>query len=63
MINLRSLTLARGNKVLLDAVDVTFQQGQNIGLIGANGAGKTTLFALLAVKSNKRAATSTCRHG
>ena len=47
MINLRSLTLARGNKVLLDAVDVTFQQGQNIGLIGANGAGKTTLFALL----------------
>ena len=47
MINLRSLTLARGNKVLLDAVDVTFQQGQKIGLVGANGAGKTTLFALL----------------
>ena len=47
MINLRSLTLARGNKVLLDAVDVTFQQGQKVGLVGANGAGKTTLFALL----------------
>lgn len=47
MITLRNLTLARGTKVLLDGVDVTFHQGQKIGLVGANGSGKSTLFALL----------------
>ena len=47
MITFRNLTLARGNKVLLDAVDLTLHQGQRIGLVGANGSGKSTLFALL----------------
>ncbi len=47
MITLRNLSLARGTKVLLDGVDVTFHQGQKIGLVGANGSGKSTLFALL----------------
>ena len=47
MITLRNLTLARGTKVLLDGVSITFHQGQKIGLVGANGSGKSTLFALL----------------
>ncbi len=47
MITLRKLTIARGTKVLLDGVDVTFHQGQKIGFVGANGSGKSTLFALL----------------
>jgi ATP-binding cassette subfamily F protein 3 len=47
MIRFQQVTLARGVKPLLDAVDVTLNPGDKIGLIGANGAGKSSLFALL----------------
>jgi ATPase subunit of ABC transporter with duplicated ATPase domains len=38
---------ARGTKPLFDSVDVTFNPGDKIGLIGSNGAGKSSLFAML----------------
>jgi ATP-binding cassette, subfamily F, member 3 len=47
MITLRQLTLARGGKPLLEAVDLTLHAGQKIGVVGANGCGKSSLFALL----------------
>jgi ATP-binding cassette, subfamily F, member 3 len=47
MIILKSVTLRRGAKVLLDNVSVTLNPGEKIGLVGRNGAGKSTLFALL----------------
>ena len=47
MIILRSITLRRGSKTLLDQVNWTIYHKQRIGLIGANGSGKTSLFAML----------------
>lgn len=47
MISLRSLTLRRGAKLLLNNVDLTLFAGHKVGLVGANGVGKSSLFALL----------------
>ncbi|WP_373975348.1 ATP-binding cassette domain-containing protein [Chitinibacter sp. SCUT-21] len=47
MIRLKSLTLRRGVKVLLDRVDLTLNPGSKTGVVGANGAGKSSFFALL----------------
>jgi ATP-binding cassette subfamily F protein 3 len=47
MIRFQQVTLIRGIKPLLDAVDLTLNPGDKIGLIGANGAGKSSLFGLL----------------
>jgi ATP-binding cassette, subfamily F, member 3 len=48
VITLRSLTLRRGAKVVLQGVDLVLNPGEKIGLVGRNGAGKSSLFALLA---------------
>ena len=47
MIRISNLTLARGNKRLLEEAALTVHPGHKIGLIGANGSGKSSLFALL----------------
>lgn len=47
MIRLKSLTLRRGIKVLLDRVDLTLHPGCKVGVVGPNGAGKSSFFALL----------------
>ncbi len=47
MITLKNVTLRRGSKVLLDAVNATIHPGESVGLVGRNGAGKSSLFALL----------------
>jgi len=49
MIRLQQLSLMRGTKSLFEAVDLTLNPGEKIGLIGANGSGKSTLFAMLRV--------------
>lgn len=46
MITLRQATLSRGNKILLDHVNVSLHEKQKIGLVGHNGCGKSSLFSL-----------------
>jgi ATP-binding cassette, subfamily F, member 3 len=47
VLRLSDLTLARGNKRLLEEAALTVHPGHKVGLIGANGSGKSSLFALL----------------
>jgi capsular polysaccharide transport system ATP-binding protein len=37
-----------GRRCVLDNVNVTFESGHNVGILGANGTGKSTLIRLLA---------------
>lgn len=48
MIVLDNLTLAYGNKVILNAENTTFGRGTLTALIGRNGSGKSTLLRALA---------------
>ncbi len=47
MLTLRQITLSRGNKILLDKVNLSLYEKQKVGLIGHNGCGKSTLFEFL----------------
>jgi len=47
MITLRNITLHRGGRPLLEAVDLALHSGQKVGVTGVNGSGKSSLFALL----------------
>ncbi len=47
MIELESLSLQKGHKVLLNEVNLRVHAGWRVGLVGENGSGKTTLFSLL----------------
>ena len=42
-----ALTKAYGDKLALDAVDLTVEEGSIFGFLGPNGAGKTTMLRLL----------------
>jgi len=46
VITLKSVSLRRGAKILLDQATATLNPGERVGLVGRNGVGKTTLFAL-----------------
>ena len=47
MLTLNQITLARGNKTLLEKASVCLYEKQKIGLVGKNGCGKSSLFGLL----------------
>src|SRR5690349_16459681 len=47
MISLRNVTLQRGAKRLLEAVNLTLFARQKVGITGPNGSGKSSLLALL----------------
>ena len=42
------VSFARGDRVILDRVDVTVGPGSRVGVVGPNGAGKSTLLRILA---------------
>jgi ABC-type cobalamin/Fe3+-siderophores transport system ATPase subunit len=42
------LTLRAGSRTLVDALDLTLEPGEVLGILGANGAGKSTLLSVLA---------------
>lgn len=44
---LSNVSLAYGDKPLLDKVDLTIHKGERIGILGQNGAGKSTFMKLL----------------
>ncbi|HQT30145.1 MAG TPA: ABC transporter ATP-binding protein [Thiobacillus sp.] len=44
----QSLSLRRGARTLIDALDLTLEAGEVLGILGANGAGKSTLLNVLA---------------
>lgn len=63
-IEMRGLSVASGEDVLLEDVNLTFHCGQLTALIGKNGAGKTTLVkALLGERPYKGKISFTDSHG
>ncbi|KAA1189172.1 ATP-binding cassette domain-containing protein [Pseudohalioglobus sediminis] len=48
LLKLDKVSLHFGTHAILDAVDLTIDNGDKLGLLGRNGAGKTTLLKLLA---------------
>ncbi|WCC80250.1 ABC transporter ATP-binding protein [Cutibacterium equinum] len=47
MITASDLVIRRGQRVVLDGVDLSADQGVTIGVVGPNGAGKSTLLSAL----------------
>ncbi|WP_144392596.1 ATP-binding cassette domain-containing protein [Pleionea sediminis] len=47
MITCSKVSYSRGAKTLVEDLDVTFFQGEKIGIVGPNGCGKSTLFQLI----------------
>ena len=48
MIDLQTLTISYGKKVLVDSVNAEFAPGTVYGLVAPNGHGKTTLLRAIA---------------
>ena len=43
MINIKDLTIKKGNKIVLDNINMSVEKGEFVAIVGPNGAGKTTL--------------------
>ena len=50
MLSVSNLSVQFGKRILFDEVNITFNQGNCYGIIGANGSGKSTFLKILAGK-------------
>lgn len=42
-----NITIMRGEKIILDSLNLTIQDGERVGILGPNGSGKSTLMKVL----------------
>ena len=47
MLRIENITKQFGDKIAVDNLDMTVEDGSIMGLIGQNGAGKTTTFRMI----------------
>ena len=47
MIRLRDVTVAYGDKVILDNINLDIHQGETLAILGASGSGKSTILRLI----------------
>jgi len=47
IINFENISLAYGNRLILDNINFTINEGQIFGMLGPNGVGKSTIFNLI----------------
>lgn len=60
LINADNISLSYTEKVLLDGVSISANEGDKIGIIGVNGTGKSTLLKILAGKIKPESGTISC---
>ena len=48
LLTIKNLSKAFTDKVLLDGVDFSLEEGEKVGIIGINGTGKSTLLRIIA---------------
>ena len=47
MIRLRNVTVAYGDRVILDNINLDIHQGETLAILGASGSGKSTILRLI----------------
>ena len=52
IVELKDLTKAYGNKVVVNAVNLQIHEGEILALLGPNGSGKSTILKILAFIEN-----------
>ena len=48
LIELKGISKAFGNNIILDNVDLTIARGEALGIIGPSGTGKSTILRIIA---------------
>ena len=63
LLGVSGLSMAFGDKTVLDGITFAVPEGARVGVIGANGAGKTTLFRLIMGQESPAAGTVSLAKG